>query len=600
MKLGLLLRTLPYLRWEQLLYRPWRVAQFNCYRLWPGLTARWTKADKGSTEIPLRIYVAFQQVFEQHFVHLRRPLAEQAARWEALPDGRFSFLRRTLNLGQPDWNRRYQSHLWNYQLHYFDYAVWCARVWRERGERRFWEACQELIARWIAQARIGKSDGWDAYPTSVRLVNWIYAYCLLAERDLPQAFRDSWRISIYQQLNFLRQHLEYQLLANHLLKNAKALVIGGLFFADDQRGQQWLVEGQRLLWRELAEQVLADGGHYERTPMYHAQTLADCLECFALLRTWGCLTQDEEAIAQRLRMMAAFLDAMSYDDGTLALFNDSANTYETQPAPLLAAVESVCGAASKDARRDFPQSGYFVWSSADGSEKLIVDAGPPSVAYNAAHAHCDLLSYELRLAGQPFIVDAGVHGYAADPFREYCRATRAHNTVMFDRREQSEMWSTFRLARRAEALGAAVEGDEQSWRFRGSYRPYYDRHLIHERLIQRQASGAWVITDVALGETGRQTVHQADSFIHLHPEVSARRVPETGLVIECQAGARRILIEPFGGAGAEITVELLSGVAQEQGWYFPDFGVACPNVAINYRYRVRPGEAFGYTIKAIN
>lgn len=599
MKLRLLLRTLPYLRWEQLVYRPWRVLQFNCYRVWPGLTARWTTADKGVTEIPLSIFAAFQQVFERHFVHLHRPLAEQAARWETLPDGHFTFLNRTLELGEPNWNRRYESHLWNYQLHYFDYAVWCARVWIESGDRRFWQTCQNLIASWIARARIGRSDGWDAYPTSVRLVNWIYAYCLLAEQDLPQAFRASWRASIYRQLDFLRHHLEYHLLANHLLKNAKALVIGGLFFAADKAGRQWLTQGQRLLRHELAEQVLADGGHYERAPMYHAQVLADSLECFALLRASGCLTQDEASIAQQLRTMVDFLGALSYDDGRLALFNDSANTAETQPKLILAAVESICGSVPKSNRRAFPQTGYFVWCSADDSEKLIVDAGPPSVAYNTAHAHCDLLSYELRLAGQPFIVDAGVHGYAADPFREYCRATRAHNTVMFDGREQSEVWDTFRMARRAEVLAAEAEGDEQTWRFRGKYRPYYDRNLIHERLIQRRASGEWVVTDVALSETDKQTVKLAESFIHLHPEISARRVPDAGLAVECQARTRRFLIEPFGAAGTEMTVELLSGVTQTQGWYFPAFGVALPNVAINYRYRVRPGEAFGYTIKVI-
>ena len=121
--------------------------------------------------------------------------------------------------------------------------------------------------------------------------------------------------------------------------------------------------------------------------------------------------------------------------------------------------------------------------------------------------------------------------------------------------------------------------------------------MIHERSIQRLPGGEWVVTDVALSETGEQAVKQAESFIHLHPELSARRVLDSGLAVECQAGPRRILIEPF---GTELTVELLSGVAQEQGWYFPDFGVACPNVAINYRYRVRPGEAFGYTIKVIN
>src|SRR5262249_20851486 len=151
-------------------------------------------------------------------------------------------------------------------------------------------------------------------------------------------------------------------------------------------------------------------------------------------------------------------------------------------------------------------------------ERIIVDAGAPSVEYNTAHAHCDLLSYELRLEGKPFVVDAGVHGYGGDRFREYCRSTRAHNTVMFDGREQSEVWSTFRMARRAEAVNAEARGDDRSWNFRGSF-ARYDGGVIHERRIHRSADGDWIVADIARqGE-----VSKATSFIHLHPEIDASK-----------------------------------------------------------------------------
>lgn len=600
MSLALLLRTLPYLRWEQVLYRPWRAAQFSLYRAWPRLTARWTSADKVSPFLPPQTLTTFRLVFETELAHLCVPLDIAEAQWAGLPEGRFTFLNRTCYLPQPDWNRRYENHLWNYQLHYFEFAVWCARVWRERGDARYWSTCRTLIESWLAQARPGQSDGWDAYPTSLRVVNWIYAYCLLSEDEAGREFQPRWRIGIYQQLDFLSRHLEHHLLANHLLKNAKALVIGGLFFAHDRQGQHWLELGQRLLWRELDEQVLPDGGHYERAPMYHAQTLGDWLECFALLRAFGRLAKDEAEIASRLRAMAGYLEAVSYADGTLALFNDSANTKETQPKPLLETAARVCGSNAKSAPRAFAETGYFTWQADDASEKLIVDAGPPSVAYNTAHAHCDLLSYELRFDGKPFIVDTGVHGYGGDPFRAYCRATQAHNTVKFDGREQSEIWSTFRLARRAEVLAAEAQGDSTSWQFRGAYRPYYDRNLTHQRLIQRRATGEWVVTDTALGSV----VYEAESFIHLHPAIHVRRGHDGGLVIECQTDTRSILIEPFGA----VSVALIQGNTipqtrqerqQAQGWYFPTFGVAQPNPVVCFHYRPQPGMAFGYTIKTV-
>src|SRR5690606_2555175 len=72
------------------------------------------------------------------------------------------------------------------------------------------------------------------------------------------------------------------------------------------------------------------------------------------------------------------------------------------------------------------------------------------------HAHCDLLSFELDLAGLPFAVDAGVSGYADAPLREFVRSTRAHNTVVIGGREQSEIWGVYRVARMAEVMRAGA------------------------------------------------------------------------------------------------------------------------------------------------
>ncbi|MGH9850292.1 MAG: heparinase II/III domain-containing protein, partial [Blastocatellia bacterium] len=406
-------------------------------------------------------------------------------------------------------------------------------------------------------------------------------------------FLAAWRASIYRQLDFLSRHLEFHLLANHLLKNVKALVIGGLFFGHER----WLAAGERLLWREFEEQVLEDGGHYERSPMYHAQATVDFLECYALLGAFNRLPPNASEVESKLRLMAGFLEAMSYADGTLALFNDSANTEETRPRPVIETAKRVCGYGEKSFPREFRQTGYWLWVSADEREKIVVDAGPPSVAYNAAHAHCDLLSYELWLDGEPFIVDSGVHGYGGDRFREYCRSTRAHNTVMFDGREQSEVWGAFRMARRAALLSYEANSEEGLWRFSGAYvpyhaqhRPYYTNPLIHGRQIKREANGDWIIADTML----YGMANRASSFIHLHPRVSARQTSRHSLPVECKRGDLTVLIEPFGVESCEIIAGAKSPL---QGWYFPDFGVAQPSQTIRFDCRVKIGEAFGYRIR---
>ena len=602
----LLYRTIEHLRWEQLAYRPLRVAQYHLYRRFPylaalaGLGARHSEEGQ-SLPVSSQTVETLRSVFFNSFQHLTAPITAPVDGKQHLTDlqnNRFTFLNRELTLAPSDtvdWNRRYLGHLWNYHLHYFDYALQAAReAFGEKGSSNpeawhAWQACKKLIESWMTEARVGHSDGWDAYPLSLRTVNWIYAYALAANSE-SEAFLSRWRASIFQQIEFLHRHLEHHLLANHLLKNVKALVIGGLFFGN----KDWLSEGEYLLWREFEEQVLPDGGHYERSPMYHAQALADFLECYALLVSFGRIPRSENTEA-RLCAMAGFLKALSYKNGSLALFNDAANTVATRPQPLLESARQIVNWSLEFPTTNFPQSGYYLWQSPDEQEKLIVDAGLPSVDYNTAHAHCDLLSYELRMNGRPFVVDSGVHGYGGDRFREYCRSTRAHNTVMFDGQEQSEIWSTFRMARRAEPLIVEARGDNrtgQTWNFRGSF-VRYDGGVVHERRIHRSEDGDWTIADLARqGE-----IAKASSFIHLHPAVIATKAGRTDVL--CSCGNQQILIEPFADEGVPISAQIITGSEEPiQGWHFPDFGIAQPSATIQFDYQIGCGQAFGYRIKS--
>lgn len=582
----LLIRTLGYLRWEQLAYRPLRLAQYRLYRRFPVLATQRNGIFRVTAPVSSQALNTIRQTLAGAFAHICTPLDEYDQQLSDLQNSRFTFLNRSLTLAPLDWNRRYGSHLWNYQLHYFNFAVWCARAWVEGRDPRPWQTCQKLMESWMENARVGQSDGWDAYPLSLRVVNWIYCYALVADRA-SEDFLARFRTSLFQQVEFLHRHLEHHLLANHLLKNIKALVIGGLFFEN----KDWLSEGEYLFWREFEEQVLPDGGHYERSPMYHAQALGDFLECYALLVAFGRIPRSEN-IEAKLRAMAGFLEAMRYPNGRIALFNDSANAEEMRPDPLLETARRVAGWTAEFSQLEFPQSGYYIWQSANRREKMIVDAGAPSVEYNTAHAHCDLLSYELWLDGRPLVVDSGVHGYGGDRFREYCRSTRGHNTVMFDDREQSEVWSTFRMARRARAVNAEARGDAASWNFRGSF-ARYDGGVTHERRIHRGEDGVWTVADIA--RQGEVTV--ASSFIHLHPDVEASKIGRTAIL--CCYDNRQVWIEPFADEGVAINACLVSGSeAPVQGWHFPDFGIAQPSVTIQFTYQIGRGDAFGYRIKA--
>ncbi|HYE71698.1 MAG TPA: heparinase II/III-family protein, partial [Blastocatellia bacterium] len=329
--------------------------------------------------------------------------------------------------------------------------------------------------------------------------------------------------------------------------------------------------------------------------MYHSIVLADFIECFVLLREWkksrGLNWPDIEKINAKLQAMTRFLEAMTYADGTLALFNDSANENFARPLPIISSAHQICGESRKTASHNFTETGYYCWSSFDGSERIVVDAGPMSVDYNMAHAHCDLLSYEMWLQGKPFIVDSGVHGYGGDRFREYARSTRAHNTVMFDDHEQAELWGTFRVARRARVVYASAKGNESTWNFCGAYTPFYDSRVTHERQIRRESDGTWIITDTA----NNDSVSKASSFIHLHPDIQVKQ-NVSSQSIECSNESLSVLIEPFAAENVQVSKGSEHPI---QGWYFPAFGVTQQSATIQFDYRVRAGQQFGYRIRKL-
>ena len=606
-RLRLIWRTVAPLRWEQIVYRPWRMAQKRLYRHVPILAERWRRATEPGPPVSRAGLEAIQGLLrEEGAAHLLpAPDAALVEEWAAFPAGCFTLLGRSRTLPAPDWNARYESHLWNYQLHYFGWTLDCVRQRVEANAKEPLDRCQKLIERWIDEARPGRSDGWDAYPLSLRVVHWIYGYCLLATIEstsdlaLPTAFLDRWRGSMHQQLAFLSRHLEHHLLANHLFKNAKALVIGGVFFGE----RRWLAQGLRLLWREVEEQVLPDGGHFERAPMYHAQTLGDLLECVAVLRRIGEPIPPEATM--RLAGMVAFLDALRDSPADrLAAFNDTAATRETRPGPLLETarrlgvpVPAPCP-PNQSVAWQFPETGYHVWMRSDASghtdEKIVVDTGPPSVSYNTAHAHCDLLSFELHLGGHLWIADTGVHGYGGDPFRDYCRSTRAHNTITIDGQEQSEIWGTFRMGRRAEPLDASSQGETDEWTCLATYRPALHPRLRHERRFRRALDGSWTIEDRILAPATSQPVWHVESFLHLTPEIRVEQ-GTTGPGVRLSRGTVHYRLLPFGDIPPAIEVHrAVEGIPE--GWLFPSFGVAVPGTMLTYRWTIGADQPFGFQL----
>ena len=480
------------------------------------------------------------------------------------PDLSFTFLnaRACLELrpGAVDWAAPAMSRLWRYNLHYFEYLL-DASVGDDLKTR--------LIDDWIASNSAGTPDAWDPYPVSLRIVNWVKYFLERAQRQpVPQA----WLTSLYTQAAWLTRHFEYHLLANHLLKNTVALFFAGCFF-EGREADLWLQRGWREFAAQVQEQFLADGGHFERSPMYHALCLADSIDVLTLAAQppIAALARPARECLARVRAAAEFLRDICFPDGDIPLFNDAAFGVAAAPRLLLArAAEALGCAPAADAWPtsprseliDKPQSGYFGFRS--GTDMLLVDCGLIGPDYQPGHAHCDCLSYELMLDGARLIVDSGVYDYDGGERRRLCRTTAGHNTVSVDGCEQSEIWGVFRVGRRARPLRSLLRGAGEGGVFEGAHDGY--RRLlgkpVHQRRIAWDGRTAIEVCDEVTGGGGE---HRAESRIRLHPGY-------TPVIYDGYA----LVTGPDDKLAARI--EFTNGLKPqlEGGSYFPRFGVELP------------------------
>ena len=88
----------------------------------------------------------------------------------------FEFINISRNLKLPlEWENKGWSRLWQFNLHYFDWA----KNWLDNAIKTgIWEEdafyLETLIDEWINGNDIGYGDGWNSYTISLRSRNWIW------------------------------------------------------------------------------------------------------------------------------------------------------------------------------------------------------------------------------------------------------------------------------------------------------------------------------------------------------------------------------------------------------------------------------------------
>ncbi len=408
----------------------------------------------------------------------------------------------------------------------------------DAGRRR----ARELVTAWIQQHKRWSRQVWAPEVLGDRIANLMGHYEFFAASG-EVALRQSLLRSIARQAKQLSRCMPAGLTGSALIAAIKGLVVAGACLDE---GRSYLDQAVALLSKILPKQVLADGGHLERSPSAQLRVLRDLLD----IRAWLHLAEmgTPPALVDAIEQMGPLLKLMQHPDGGLSLINGS-----VEEEGLM--VDLVLQRASSRPRQllSGPQSGFQRLQA--GRLSVMVDAGrPPGPGLDHA-TQAGTLAIEVTAGRQRLIVNCGA--FANDPeWGPLLKGTAAHSTVTVEERNSSEILASGGLGRRPRQVSCRRDdrsGGQLLEMSHDGYAPLFNLEH-HRRLALSEDGEALVGEDRLTG--GRAGLAYAVRF-HLHPSVQATLI---------QGGSACLLKLPRGEGWRFRTQDM--EIALEQSIYF--------------------------------
>ena len=386
-----------------------------------------------------------------------------------------------------DWNYNKNGDLWNYNLNYLDFLNT-----RSLDDKLAMHYLESFLNNYSAI-----KSGKDPYPTSIRIQNLIKYFSKKNTLPPQQVLKED--------VNNLYNNLEYHLDANHLLENAFALYYAAHIYPREKR---LIKKGVSLLKKELKEQLLKDGAHYERSYMYHNILLNKVLESISISQNNPYEWNKEilKILIETAEKMLGWSKLISFNGRVFPRFGDS---IESQCPPYLSLEDFAKQLQINNSNQvNLKESRYRLFNT--GKIQTIINLGIPSPKHQPAHSHADSFSFELYHDLQPIIVNPGISTYEFSTTRLSERGTRNHNTININGKNSSDIWSSFRVGKRAKIT---IEEDSPTY-IKAKQNGYDDRNITIYRSWE-MSKNSIVIKDWIKGNKNQI----AEFNIHFHPKV---------------------------------------------------------------------------------
>lgn len=368
-----------------------------------------------------------------------------------------------------DFDERQGDIKWIWEPSRFDWAVTLARAFATGGDTKYEDAFWTLFNSWRENNPPNTGVNWYCgQECSLRLLATVFASTVFHDRDGKLA-------SLVEELaERVEPTMGYAIAQhnNHGTSEAMGLYLAGSALPDHPKAAHWRRQGRAILSSLVLEQFAPDGSYVQHSFVYQRLAMRACLVAFHTARRLGDPFPSE--IEQRVLTSARFLRSLMPTPGALPNYgaNDGANALAISDGDYLdfRPVVQLAYAllAGERAFAPGPWDEELAWYGIDAESLVPAPSLPTSVraedgGYFALRGEAesyafmrvpnyrdgrpgqaDALHVDVWFGGQPVAVDSGTYSYN-DPegWYKHFKATRAHNTVEVDGKDQMPLASRF-------------------------------------------------------------------------------------------------------------------------------------------------------------
>lgn len=343
-----------------------------------------------------------------------------------------------------------------------------SQSWFLYKDDKYADHLKKILTSWINKNKCGYGPNWSCtMEPSIRAITFIIFYYLC--KDSPSwkdaKFINIFLRSVFEHLDFISKHVEISdINGNHLISNASALVIGGVFLGNKSKALKWHNLGWKILEYELDRQIYPDGVSFEGSLSYHR--LVTELIFLANQSNELSTKKINKRFRNKLLKMGTYIKFYSRNDNSSPLIGDSDDGRAlnfggniNDHIYLSNSIDILYGGGSFYNRpSSYDESAWWLGKNYDfkieeykkengsisyafnkggsyiikqNDNHIFIDCGPVGLSNRGGHGHNDCLSFTATINGINIVTDPGSYVYTSDiKMRQQLRSTKSHNTPM--------------------------------------------------------------------------------------------------------------------------------------------------------------------------